>query len=147
MDNGQHQGRYLTDAKRTFARRIKAFDGKTFTLEGDPVPAGTFAAGARFLIVDFADGDAVHVPSIQSVRLEATPGQYRVRSTVPLTLTLPASSATAKASVKAGSAAAWKPVSGTFGHLVAVHGHRILLRHLLGKKMACNDRQPFRRRT
>ena len=122
VDNGQHQGRYLADAKRTYARRIKAFDGKTFTLEGDAaaLPAGAFAPGARFLIVDFDAGDFVNVPSIQSVRRDSAAGQYRVRSTVPLTVTLPAPSATATAQVKAGRA--WKPLTG------AVTGGALTLR-------------------
>jgi hypothetical protein len=103
VDGGKHEGRWLTDSKRTIARKIKKFDGTVFTLEGK-IPAGAFADG-RFLILDFSIGDKVEVPSIQSVRRDSE-GQYHIQSTLPFKLTVPADGGAH--SMKQG--AEWQPV-------------------------------------
>jgi hypothetical protein len=103
VDGGQHQGRWLTDPKHTFARKIKKFDGKVFELDGK-LPTDAFADG-RFFIVDFSIGDRVDVPSIQSVQRDSD-GQYRIQSTLPFTMTVPTSSSTY--ALKHG--AEWRPV-------------------------------------
>ncbi len=87
VDGGQHQGRWLSNSKRTVSLKIKEFDGTVFQVEGR-IPADAFVDG-RFLIVDFSIDDKVEVPSIQSVQRE-TGGQYLIQSTIPFTLTLPA---------------------------------------------------------
>jgi hypothetical protein len=87
VDGGLHTGRWLTDTKRQVTLKIKKFSGTVFQLESK-IPEGAFADG-RFFIVDFGSGDKVEVPSIQSVQREAN-GQYRIQSTLPFTLTLPA---------------------------------------------------------
>lgn len=103
VDSGRHEGRWLTDATYTFKREIKAFDGKVFKLDG-AIPGGAFANG-RFFIVDFGIGDDVQVPPIQFVRVNGA-GQYQIRSTTPLTLTVPA--VRGESFVRLGSA--WQPL-------------------------------------
>lgn len=106
VDGGRHEGRWLTDAKRTFKRKIKKFNGKVFNLDG-PIPNGAFAT-RRFHIVDFNIGDHVQVPSIQFVRKNGA-GQYQVQSTTPLTLTVPAINGESFI----GAGATWQPLKTT----------------------------------
>jgi hypothetical protein len=89
VDGGQFQGRWLTNTARSLYRRIRSFDieTSTFQLEGK-LPSDAFPDDL-FFIVDFGVGDSVSVPSVQSVRRTA-PGQYRIQTTVPITLSLPA---------------------------------------------------------
>jgi hypothetical protein len=87
VDSGKHEGRWLTDSKRTFALKIKRFDGTTFVLDGK-IPEGAFA-DRRFFIVDFGIGDKAEVPSIQSVHRDGA-GQYHLQSTTPFRVTVPA---------------------------------------------------------
>jgi hypothetical protein len=103
VDGGQHQGRWLTDSKHTFARKIQKFDGKVFELEGK-LPTDAFADG-RFFIVDFSIGDRVDVPSIQSVQRDDE-GQYRIQSTLPFLLTVP----TAGGAFALKHGTEWRPV-------------------------------------
>ncbi|MES2464447.1 MAG: hypothetical protein V4671_28130, partial [Armatimonadota bacterium] len=98
-----HEGRWLTDSKPTFARKIKKFDGTVFTVEGK-LPTDAFADG-RYFIIDFSIGDRVDVPSVQSVRRDSE-GQYHLQSTLPFKLTVPADDGAY--SLKQGET--WQPI-------------------------------------
>lgn len=87
VDGGQHQGRWLMDSKHAVALSIISFDGKTFKVEGS-IPEGAFGDG-RFLIQDFHVADEIRLPSIQFVQNKGD-GKYRVQTTLPADLTLPA---------------------------------------------------------
>jgi hypothetical protein len=104
VDGGQHQGRYLSDSAQKIKRKITAFDGKTFQLEG-AIPEGTFADN-RFFVVDFHEGDIVKIPSTQWIQQQSE-HRYRVHSSTPFILTVPAQKG--EHFVRAGKQ--WQPIS------------------------------------